>query len=212
MKKIIEKIKKSKKLKLIIGTILVVIIFGGLFYYQQTVNRVQIENSQILAPVINISPTSPGKLKDLYVYEGEKINKGDPIATVDTQTIYSETGGLVISANNQTGGNISSQTQIVQMINPIDMRVVGTIDENKGLNNIKIGQVVSFSVDAIPGTTYWGYVDEVSPTTKQTQLSFSISSERPVQQFLIYARFNALSAPEIKNGMSAKMTVYTKMP
>jgi multidrug resistance efflux pump len=78
------------------------------------------------------------------------------------------------------------------------------------LDQIKVGQVVSFTIDAFPGKTYWGYVDEVAPTAKTSQLSFSISSERPTQQFIVYARFNSAKYPEIKNGMSAKMTVYTK--
>jgi multidrug efflux pump subunit AcrA (membrane-fusion protein) len=98
------------------------------------------------------------------------------------------------------------------MINFADMRVAGTIDENKGLDKVKIGQTVSFTVDALPGTTFWGYVDEISPTAKQTQLQFSVSSERPTQQFLVYARFNSYAYPQIKNGMSAKMTVYTNTP
>jgi multidrug resistance efflux pump len=98
------------------------------------------------------------------------------------------------------------------MINFADMRVTGTIDENKGLDSVKIGQIVSFTVDALPGEIFWGYIDEISPTAKQTQLQFSVSSERPTQQFLVYARFNAYAYPQIKNGMSAKMTVYTNTP
>jgi multidrug resistance efflux pump len=105
---------------------------------------------------------------------------------------------------------VSTQTQLVQLINTNNIRVAGTLGENKGLNQIRVGQVTSFTVDAFPGKMYWGYVDEISPSAKQTQLSFSISSERPTQQFVIYAKFNAAQYPEIKNGMSAKMTVYTK--
>jgi len=41
------------------------------------------------------------------------------------------------------------------MINFADMRVAGTIDENKGLDKIKIGQIVSFTVDALPSMTFW---------------------------------------------------------
>jgi hypothetical protein len=92
------------------------------------------------------------------------------------------------------------------------MRIAGTIDENKGLDKVKIGQVVAFTVDALPNQTFWGYVDEIGVTSKQTALQFSVSSERPTQQFLIYARFNAYKYPQIKNGMSAKMTVYTNTP
>jgi hypothetical protein len=40
--------------------------------------------------------------------------------------------------------------------------------------------------------------------------SFSTSSERATQQFSVYAKFDATAYPAIKNGMSAKMVVYTK--
>jgi multidrug resistance efflux pump len=149
---------------------------------------------------------------DIKVYEGEKVKKGDALAVVGTTSLNAFQDGLVISTNNAIGSIANSQTPVVQMINFADMRIAGTIDENKGLDKLKIGQSVSFTVDAIPGQTFWGYIDEISPTAKQTQLQFSISSERPTQQFIIYARFNAFSYPQIKNGMSAKMTVYTNTP
>jgi multidrug resistance efflux pump len=90
------------------------------------------------------------------------------------------------------------------------MRVVGTIDENKGLNNIQVGQAVSFTIDALPGSTYWGYVDEISPSAKAAAFSFASSTERATQQFIVYAKFDSANYPNIKNGMSAKMVVYTK--
>ena len=37
---------------------------------------------------------------------------------------------------------------VVSMIDPAQLRVVGTIDENKGLNEIHVGQLASFTVDA----------------------------------------------------------------
>ena len=96
------------------------------------------------------------------------------------------------------------------MIRPVNLRVTGTIDENKGLNSIRVGQVVSFTVDALPGNTYWGYVDEISPSAVAPAFSFSTSTERATQQFTIYAKFDTTAYPTVKNGMSAKMVVYTK--
>ena len=96
------------------------------------------------------------------------------------------------------------------MIRPVNMRVTGTIDENKGLNTIHVGQVVSFTIDALPGKTFWGYVDEISASAVAPAFSFSTSSERPTQQFTVYAKFDTSANPAIKNGMSAKMVVYTK--
>jgi hypothetical protein len=96
------------------------------------------------------------------------------------------------------------------MIDPSQLRIVGTIDENKGLNKIRVGQLASFTVDAFGSKTYNGVVDEVSPSSRQTDVVFNISDSRPVNQFNIKVRFDQNSYPELKNGMSAKLTIFTK--
>lgn len=210
MKNKLSFLKTKKFLKQLSAFILLVLVIAGYIFYQKTVDRVQIDDSLIFAPIITLSPMTSGKLSQMDVAEGQLVKRGDILAVVDSDTIRTDTDGLIISANNTLGSSVNPQTQLIQLIRPVDMRVAGTIDETKGLNRVKVGQVVSFTVDAFPGTTYWGYVDEISPSAKQTQLSFSISSERPTQQFVVYARFDSAKYPEIKNGMSAKMTVYTR--
>lgn len=210
MKKIISKIRNPKVLRSIIAVFVIAFIVGGFIYYQKTKNRILIENSLISAPIINIMPSQPGRLTELDAVEGHTVKTGDTLAVVGSETLRSQSDGLIILANSGVGGAVSNQTPFIQMIKTQDLRVAGTIDENKGLNDIKVGQVASFSVDALPGKTFWGYVDEISPSAKQTQISFSISSERPTQQFQVYVRFDSSSYPQIKNGMSAKITVYTK--
>jgi len=209
MKNLISKLKNRKVLRTLIAITLIIIIVGGFYYWQTKKERVFIENAQINAPLIAVAPTIGGRLFETDVEEGKPVKKGDTIAIVGNETIRSTTDGLVIMANNQIGGSLTPQNPVAQLMNPSQMRIVGTIDENKGLKNIRIGQVASFSVDAFAGQTFWGYVDQISPTAKQTQLAFSISSERPTQQFQVYVRFPATKYPQLKNGMSAKLTIFT---
>src|SRR5437868_1822903 len=209
MKNTVSLFKNNQFLKKIGIVLLILFIIGGFIFFEKTTQRVFIDDSVLSAPVIAISSTTNGKLKELDVTEGQLVKKGDVLAVVGSETIRTDTDALVTLSNNQIGSSISTQTQLMQMIRPIDLRVTGTIDENKGLKNVRVGQTVSFTVDAFPGKTYWGYVDEISPSAKQTQLSFSISNQRPTQQFIVYARFDTTKYPEIKNGMSAKLTVFT---
>lgn len=209
MKRIFSALKNPKTRRIVILIFLAIALIVGGFYWLKTSGRVNIDDSLIQAPIINVSPATPAKLVEMDVYEGEKVRKGDKLAVTDNETLRADTDGLIVLANNQIGSVVSGQTPAVQLIQLSDMRVAGTLDENKGLKDIRVGQVISFTVDALPGQTFWGYVDEISPSAKQTQLSFSISTERPTQQFVVYARFNADASPQIKNGMSAKMTVYT---
>ncbi len=197
---------------LVITGIIVFVIVGAVFlYFKSMTGRVFIDKSVIQAPVIAIAPSLPGKVLEMDVKEGQMVLSGDTLALVGSETLRAQTDGLITSASDLTGSTVNQATQLIQMIRPTNLRVVGTIDEDKGLSDIKVGQVVSFTIDALPGETYWGYVDEISPSANTPAFSFSSSSERPTQQFTVYAKFNTSEHPDIKNGMSAKMVVYTRM-
>src|ERR1035437_4238226 len=151
MKNLLAKIKNPKVLRALLIILVVIALIGSYVFYQVLRDRVSIEDSLIQAPIVTISPETPGKILDMKVYEGEKVKRGDTLAIVGTSSLNAYQDGLVVSANNAIGSIASAQTPVVQMINFADMRVAGTIDENKGLDNIKVGQIVSFTVDAIPG-------------------------------------------------------------
>ena len=210
MKRTLAKFKERQFLKKVAIVLVIILLIGSYVLYKELAGRVFIDDSLIQAPIITISPSTGGAVQEMDVTEGQTVQKGDTLAIVGSQYLRAQTDGLIITAPDLTGSSVSPQTQLIQMIQPVDLRIAGTIDENKGLNKIKVGQVVSFTVDAFPGQTFWGYVDEIAPTAKTAQLSFSISSERPTQQFVVYANFDAAKYPQIRNGMSAKMTVYTQ--
>jgi len=210
MKNALTKLKNPRFLKTagaILGIIIIIIVY---VIFQKTTGRVYISKSVIQSPVITISPSVSGPVQEIDVNEGQTVSEGDTLAVVGSQTLRSDTDGLIISAPDLTGSTVSPQTQLIQMIRLVNIRVSGTIDENKGLSKLKVGQVVSFTVDALPGKTFWGYVDEISPSAVAPAFSFSTSTERAIQQFTVYAKFDSEASPDIKNGMSAKMVVYTK--
>ena len=99
---------------------------------------------------------------------------------------------------------------IVTTIDPSALRVVGQLDENKGLTRIKVGDPVSFTVDAFGGQQFTGVVDEIAPTANATSVVFNISNSRETQQFDIKARFDTSAYPELKNGMSARMKIFVQ--
>lgn len=205
-----QQAKNNKILKVIGGIFLLVAIVLAFLYYALTAGRVFVDNSLIQAPIITVSPSGTGKVQEISVKEGQTVQNGDTLAIVGSETLRADTDGLIISASDLTGSTVGPQTALIQMIRPVNLRVAGTIDEDKGLNSIRVGQVVSITIDALPGNVYWGYVDEISPSAVAPAFSFSTSSERTTQKFTIYAKFDSSAFPMIKNGMSAKMVVYTK--
>jgi len=190
-----------------------VVIFGllGLFlFWQVASNTVSIENSNLEAPIINLAPSSPGVLNALYVKEGDMVPANAQVALVGSQIISTEDGGLVSNAPVVLGSYFSPGQTVVSIVNTAEMKVVGQLEETKGLNRIKTGQRATFSVDAFPGKTYEGVVDEVSAVSDDTGVVFNISDQRPIEKFDVNVRFNIADYPELKSGMSAKITVYTK--
>ena len=193
-----------------IGVTVVFLLLGGFLFWQSGNGTLLIENSEIQAPVINLSGSTAGTLNALYVSEGETIDANTPVALVGTDIVTSKQRGVVVSVANTIGTFFAPGQTVVGMIHPEDMRVIGTIDETKGLDEIKSGQKATFTVDAFGSKTYIGVVESVSQTSDDTGIVFSISDKRPTKKFDVKVRFDVTQYPELKNGMSAKITVYVK--
>ena len=192
------------------GIITIALILGGVLFYKSYTSHISIENSMITAPTISLGPDVSGTLDQVYVKVGDTVLPNTPLVRVGTETVSSQVGGVITAVDTTLGESVNPGQHVVSMINPSDLKVVGEIDENKGLSQIQIGQPVTFTVDAFGSKTYTGIVDQISPTANNTGVAFSISDQRPTQQFDISVRFDVVAHPEFKNGMSAKMYVYTK--
>lgn len=189
------------------------VIFGSLgtfVYWLSIKNIVYVENSYLQAPVTNISATTAGTLNEIYVTEGDSVAVNQAVALIDSQIIYSKESGVVSSAPKVIGDYYNPGQTIVSVVVNKKMRVVGSLEENKGLERIASGQRVSFTVDTFPGKTYEGTVDEVSAVSNDTGVIFSISDKRPIKKFDVYVNFDTEKYPELKSGMSAKLYVNTR--
>ena len=192
------------------GIVAALLALGGFIFWQGSYGTISIENAQIEAPIINLSSGTAGTLNALYVTEGDTVQANAPVALVGTTLVSSKQDGIITFTSNNIGTYFAPGGTIVSMIHPEDMKVVGALDETKGLNEIKPGQKASFTVDAFGGKTYVGTVDTIGETANDTGVVFSISDKRPVRQFDIKVAFDVTKYPELKNGMSAKITVYIK--
>lgn len=203
--------KREKLMVWVIGAIVVIGGGGAGLYYYVSSKTVYIDLSQIQAPLINLSPANSGVLQTLYVKPGDMVTANEPIALVGNQVVEAQTAGEIVSTNDNIGqymNTMTGQGTVATMIDPTQLRVVGNLDENKGLNNIQVGDPATFTVDAFGGEQFKGVVDEVAPTSEQSDVVFNISDQRPTNQFAVYVRFDPAQYPQLKNGMSAKIWVY----
>jgi multidrug resistance efflux pump len=196
--------------KTVSGVVVIGTILGVFTFWVATRNRVQIDNSYIDAPLISLSPTMPGTLQAVYVKVGDTVEPNTQVAKVGDEIINAKVHGVIATVSHQEGQLFTPGTPVVSMVNTREEKVVGKIDEDKGLKDIKVGQVATFTVDAFGSKQYKGIVEEVSPISNQNAIVFSISDKREIKQFNIKVAFNIQDYPELKNGMSAKLTIYTR--
>lgn len=202
-----------RRLPLIVAAAVLIVLGGsiaGIAYFLVSSKQVSIDKAMLAAPTVVLAPSASGTLNHVYVSAGDMVAPNTVVAEVGTELLKATAGGLVISANNDEGATVAAGTPVVTLIDPSELRVVGQIDENKGLSKIAVGDAATFTVDAFGGKTFTGVVDEVSPTSHASGVVFNISDQRQTQSFDVKVRYDAAAHPELKNGMSARIYVYTR--
>ena len=197
--------------KWFVGVIIIIACGLGIYFYVFS-QYVYIDKSIIQAPIISLSSENSDILQQVFVKVGDLVTANEPIARVGDQIIKAKVAGLIVSVNQNIGqfeNALSGQAIVATMIDPTQLRVVGQIDEDKGLTDIKVGDVAKFTVDAFGSKEYDGVVDEIGQTS-QTSVINNIFNQRPTNEFDIYVRFNPARYPELKSGMSARVWVYKK--
>lgn len=200
--------KMDKKIALSLLILVAAAAIGGFAYWKTTSNRIYIEKGEVYAPQIDLSSQNGGILETIWVKEGDTVTRNQPVAQVGNEIVRSREDGLVVSVQNEIGKNFNRGEAVVKIIKPSDLRILGTIEEDKGLADIEVGQKAVFTADAFGSKEYQGFVEEISSSSKEKGLAFSISDKRATSEFVIKVRFNTEAYPELKNGMSTEIWAY----
>ena len=191
------------------GIAVAILIAGGTAAYIISSGKtVYIDTASITAPLIDLAPMAAGRLNAVYVQEGDTVLANTPVAEVGTEVVTSKVAGEIVKVNDIVGAQVAAGESVVSMIDPTQLRVVGQLDEDKGLDNVAVGDPVVFTADAFGSQEFNGVVDEIAPTSNTSDIVFSVSDAREEQSFDIKARFDTSAYPLLKNGMSARMWVY----
>lgn len=202
---------KMRHKRITLEAIVIIVLFIAIFgigYWHILSNRIYIEKAEVYAPIITFNTMTPGVLEKVYVQEGDFVSKSKKIAKVGGLYLKAKTPGIIVSVKNTPGQFVSSQDAIAKMINLEELHVVGRVEEDKGLRDIKPGQQVIFTVDAFGSKEYTGVVDIISPIARQSDIVFSISDKREEKQFEVKVKYDIVKYPELLTGMSARMWIY----
>jgi len=204
-----SKNNSTRSIALLGLALLAVIAVVGLFYWKLTRNQIFTDKADIEAPSVALSAKQEGTIQKIFVNNGDFVPANTSVAQVSDQILKTKDAGLVINVQNSVGKTVGSNEPVVTLINPAELRVVAHIDEDKGFSDIRVGQIVVFTADAFGSKKYSGVVEEISSASRQSGVVFNISDKREVKQFDVKIRFDVKQYPELKNGMSAKVTIYT---
>ncbi|MCM1255386.1 MAG: efflux RND transporter periplasmic adaptor subunit [Duncaniella sp.] len=115
--------------------------------------------------------------------------------------IYSPIDGIVISRDVEVGQTVVSSMNVANLYTIADldnMQVVGNVDE-ADIGQVKVGQKVTFSVDAYPDDMFEGTVTQVrlSPTTESNVVTYEVIVGVPNPEHKLIP------------GLTANLTIFT---
>lgn len=123
--------------------------------------------------------TSTKELKvSKEAYDKAQADKVRAAKNLNYAEIYSPIDGIVISREVEVGQTVVSNMNVANLYtiaNLDDMQVIGNVDE-ADIGQVKVGQRVTFSVDAYPDDTFEGSVTQVrlSPTTESNVVTYEV--------------------------------------
>ncbi|BCL82166.1 putative efflux system component YhbJ [Ktedonobacteria bacterium brp13] len=205
---------------LIFVAILAIVIGGGLYFYNGYLYY-STDDAQVAGKMLSISSTANGQLTTI-VNVGDKVAAGQTVATVagvsatghkTLSDITSSISGTVVQSSAIQGQVVAAGTPLAQIANMDNPTVTAYIDESQ-LNNVKVGQQVDVNVDAFPGTTYNGHVQQIVqatagtfsliPSTDNTSGNFTKVSQRVP----VIITLDGTSTNDLVPGLSATAKIH----
>lgn len=202
---------KKRAIAIAAGTLLLVGgAIAGTTYFLVAQKTVYIEKATIEAPSVSLAPSAGGTLQNIDVNVGAFVPANTVVAQVGVSLIKTAAAGLITATHGDVGKYIAPGQTVVEMIDPAALRVVGSVQEDKGLADLQVGQVAEFTVDAYGSQKFVGVVDEIAPQASNGDVVFSISDKRQQQNFDVKIKYDTAKYPQLRQGMSAKIWVYKK--
>ena len=177
-----------------ISVALLVVLGGGAiigWYAYNGSHHVSTNNARVAANTANITPEIPGRVLQWNVAVGSTVKAGQVIGQIDTSTVaqssaanagaLSQTApltasrslirapisGQVIQSNTLVGQLVNTGQNLAVIADDSSAYISANIDE-ADIGKVKLGQPVSVTLDALPGQTLTGRVQQIGQATAGT--------------------------------------------
>jgi multidrug efflux pump subunit AcrA (membrane-fusion protein) len=160
----------------------------------------------VAGSTIDVYPEAAGKITDVFVSVGDRVNKGGQIASVDPsrpgmtfrQNIATAPiSGTVVMVPAQIGMTVSQAVPLARISGGGGLEIKLSIAE-RFISRMAMNQSCEITLDAWPGDVFRGSINEVSPTVDLVSRTME-------------ARVNVRdTSSKLKAGMFAKVRVITE--
>lgn len=170
--------KKMILINVITVVVLLAIGIAGFYFWNKTTSYITTDNAKVNGDQIKIASPTSGQIKSLNVKQGDKLDKGDKVATVTVQGQDGETKdmelkmpqkGTIAKLDGMEGSMVQAGNPIAYAYNLDDLYVTANIDE-KDIKDVEVGKDVDVTIDGQKASIK-GKVDSIG---KATAASFSL--------------------------------------
>lgn len=217
----------NNKKPIIIVVVAMVIVLAGIFgyYWYEDHYYVNTDDAQVDYNVINLSPQITGRLVDIYVHEGDQVTAGEIVARVDDSNlpaganedlsvVRAPINGTILNVVGAVGEMGVPGSPVIQMADLSGVYLTANVQETE-LGKVKVGQMVTFTVDAFPGHTFSGRVLTIGSATAATfsllpQQNTSGSFTKVVQRIPVKISIDSNQGCPLALGMSVEVKIHIR--
>ncbi|HNW99802.1 MAG TPA: efflux RND transporter periplasmic adaptor subunit [Candidatus Cloacimonadota bacterium] len=210
-----------KKFIYIILIIMLMTILSVIAYYgYEGSHYVSTEDAKVTGTLVKISPMSTGKIVDLFIDEGDTVQKDQIVSKlevmnlqdkdIEQSVVRSPINGIIIKKSGTVGEVISAGQILAYATDPDQFYISANVEETK-LHKLRLGQKVTIKVDQYKGKKITGYVKSIGNAANSVFSLLPSSSganfTKVVQKIPVHIEFE-VKHPELVNGTNAYVKIH----
>ncbi|MCL2216946.1 MAG: efflux RND transporter periplasmic adaptor subunit [Defluviitaleaceae bacterium] len=162
--------KKRSVTSIILGIAIGLIFIGGgvfaaviILAGQRTIST---GNASVTTDLIHITANMPGYLERFSIYSGMNVEAGQTLGWIqDGESFRSPVDGIVVRTSASEGQQIRPMESLAAIADINNLHIQANIYESD-IQDIRLGQPVSVTLDGVRGQTFAGYVRYISRITE----------------------------------------------
>jgi len=197
---------------------LIIIGLGAFWLWHDSYYFYKTDDATVSAPTAQVAPLTPGSVVTVYHGPGSQVHRGDVIVTLRTATgrtitAVSPLDGTIIQEGATPGEALAAGQPLAQVADLNSAFITAYVEETH-VKDVRTGQGVDVTVDAVGATPFHGTVTRIQPvaaaalsplpTTDYASGNFTKTTQRvPVQITL-----DGYQGTTLYPGTSASVTIH----